>query len=164
MGGTARTLTYTYDAGGRRTRIVHPDGTWFGMLMTGRPASAYLGRRRRSTARVHRYTPRACPTGRAAATAASAILLRRHPAAVRRDPYLPRRRRHRRLDAEPQPGRPDRVASTHGNDAYAWTGHYAVNRAYTTNGLNQYTAAGGATFAYDANGNLISDGVDELHL
>jgi len=44
------------------------------------------------------------------------------------------------------------------NDAYAWTGHYAVNRAYTTNGLNQYTAAGSATFGYDWNGNLISDG------
>ena len=44
------------------------------------------------------------------------------------------------------------------NDAYAWTGHYAVNRAYTTNGLNQYTAAGGATFGYDLNGNLTSDG------
>jgi YD repeat-containing protein len=44
------------------------------------------------------------------------------------------------------------------NDAYAWTGHYAVNRAYTANGLNQYSAAGGATFGYDLNGNLTSDG------
>jgi RHS repeat-associated protein len=44
------------------------------------------------------------------------------------------------------------------NDAFAWTGHYAVNRNYTTNGLNQYSAAGSATFGYDANGNLTSDG------
>jgi RHS repeat-associated protein len=44
------------------------------------------------------------------------------------------------------------------NDLYAWTGHYAVQRAYTTNGLNQYTTAGTATFGYDANGNLTSDG------
>jgi RHS repeat-associated protein len=49
-------------------------------------------------------------------------------------------------------------------DPYAWTRHYAVNRNYTTNGLNQYSAAGppagpgGATFGYDLNGNLISDG------
>jgi uncharacterized protein RhaS with RHS repeats len=35
-----------------------------------------------------------------------------------------------------------------------------VNRAYSVNGLNQYTAAGTATFAYDANGNLISDGAN----
>jgi hypothetical protein len=45
------------------------------------------------------------------------------------------------------------------NDGYAWTGHYVVNRPYVTNGLNQYTSTGGPTFAYDANGNLTSDGV-----
>jgi RHS repeat-associated protein len=44
------------------------------------------------------------------------------------------------------------------NDAYAWTGHYNVSRGYSVNGLNQYTAAGPASFAYDANGNLTSDG------
>lgn len=43
------------------------------------------------------------------------------------------------------------------NDAYAWTGAVAVNRNYTTNSLNQYTAAGPVSFAYDANGNLIPD-------
>jgi RHS repeat-associated protein len=43
------------------------------------------------------------------------------------------------------------------NDAYAWTGAYTVNRAYTTNGLNQYSAAGGTTLAYDGNGNLNSE-------
>jgi RHS repeat-associated protein len=35
-----------------------------------------------------------------------------------------------------------------------------VQRAYTTNGLNQYTAAGGTGFGYDANGNLVSDGTN----
>jgi len=53
-------------------------------------------------------------------------------------------------------------------DAYAWTGHYNVNRGYTANGLNQYsavassTAAGqsSATFSSDANGNLTSDGAN----
>jgi RHS repeat-associated protein len=50
-----------------------------------------------------------------------------------------------------------RTAARDNND-YAWAGHYAVNRAYTTNGLNRYTAAGGAGFGYDANGNLTSDG------
>jgi hypothetical protein len=33
-----------------------------------------------------------------------------------------------------------------------------LSRSYTKNGLNQYTAAGGATFGYDANGNLTLDG------
>ena len=44
--------------------------------------------------------------------------------------------------------------------AFGWGGHYAVNRNYTTNGLNQYTAAGSAGFVYDPNGNLISDGAN----
>jgi RHS repeat-associated protein len=48
------------------------------------------------------------------------------------------------------------VTRASSNDAYAWTGAYAVDRPYAANGLNQYGSAGGATFGYDANGNLIS--------
>jgi RHS repeat-associated protein len=44
------------------------------------------------------------------------------------------------------------------NNIYAWTGHYATARAYTTNGLNQYSAAGGTALGYDANGNLTTSG------
>src|SRR3546814_19514686 len=40
----------------------------------------------------------------------------------------------------------------------SWTGHVDVTRDYSANGLNQYTAAGSASFTYDANGNLTSDG------
>jgi hypothetical protein len=50
------------------------------------------------------------------------------------------------------------VKRTISSDAYAWTGAYDVSRAYSVNGLNQYTAAGPATFSYDANGNLAGDG------
>ena len=44
------------------------------------------------------------------------------------------------------------------NDAYAWAGSYDVTRRYTVNGLNQYATAGPASFGYDGNGNLTSDG------
>ncbi|HEX8482100.1 MAG TPA: RHS repeat-associated core domain-containing protein, partial [Allosphingosinicella sp.] len=55
------------------------------------------------------------------------------------------------------------VRETRDNDAYAWTGSVAVSRDYATNGQNQYsgTVSNGspsATFTYDANGNLTSDG------
>ncbi len=50
------------------------------------------------------------------------------------------------------------AAATRSNDAYAWTAHYAVDRNYTANGLNRYTASGSASPAYDARGNLIWDG------
>jgi RHS repeat-associated protein len=47
------------------------------------------------------------------------------------------------------------------NDAFAWTGHYGVQRPYTTNGRNQYSATGSGqaetTFTYDDNGNLTSE-------
>ena len=44
------------------------------------------------------------------------------------------------------------------NDIYRYTGHVNVVRTYAVNGLNQYTSAGPASFHYDANGNLTSDG------
>lgn len=51
----------------------------------------------------------------------------------------------------------DQLASAgRDNDAYGWMGHYAVQRAHTANTLNQYSAAGSASFTYDANGNLIT--------
>jgi RHS repeat-associated protein len=48
--------------------------------------------------------------------------------------------------------------NTRSNDAYAWSGHYNLNRNYTANGLNQYTASGSITPTYDARGNLTSAG------
>lgn len=50
------------------------------------------------------------------------------------------------------------ASRTIANDAYAWGGHVDVDRGYAVNGLNQYVSAGPASFSYDANGNLTSDG------
>jgi RHS repeat-associated protein len=50
------------------------------------------------------------------------------------------------------------TALTRSNDTYAWTGHYNVNRSYTTNGLNQLTTAGATALGYDGRGNLTSSG------
>ncbi len=44
------------------------------------------------------------------------------------------------------------------NNTYQWTGYANGTKAYTPNGLNQYTAAAGATLGYDGNGNLTGDG------
>ena len=52
------------------------------------------------------------------------------------------------------------TSRTRDNDSYAWNGAYNVSRGYSVNGLNQYTAAGGVGFGYDANGNLTSDGAN----
>lgn len=44
------------------------------------------------------------------------------------------------------------------NAAFVWNAPLDTTRGYSANGLNQYTVAGPASFAYDANGNLTSDG------
>jgi RHS repeat-associated protein len=40
------------------------------------------------------------------------------------------------------------------NDAYAWSGHYNVDRLYGINGRNQLTSAGATALGYDGRGNL----------
>ena len=52
------------------------------------------------------------------------------------------------------------TSQTRNNDDYRFSGYATINRSYTTNALNQYTAAGSATFTYDLNGNLTSDGTN----
>jgi RHS repeat-associated protein len=47
---------------------------------------------------------------------------------------------------------------TRSNTAYSWNGHVNVNRAYATNGLNQYSSAGALTLGYDGRGNLTNSG------
>ncbi len=49
---------------------------------------------------------------------------------------------------------------TTSNEAYNWTGHSNLSRSYATNGLNQYSSAGGVGFGYDGRGNLASSGAD----
>jgi RHS repeat-associated protein len=50
------------------------------------------------------------------------------------------------------------VSEQRTNDAFVWRGGVATTRPYAVNGLNQYTTAGPASFGYDADGDLISDG------
>ncbi|MEO6825273.1 MAG: RHS repeat-associated core domain-containing protein [Nitrosospira sp.] len=50
------------------------------------------------------------------------------------------------------------VTNTATNNAYQWAGYANATQAYTPNGLNQYTAAAGATLSHDSNGNLTGDG------
>jgi RHS repeat-associated protein len=47
-------------------------------------------------------------------------------------------------------------------NAYAFGGSVAVNRSYSSNGLNQYTTAGSANFTHDSKGNLTSDGTSSF--
>lgn len=159
MSSAARTLTYSYDANGNRTRIVHPDSQYFDTGYDGanRPYSLSdpLGWRALYTYHDH---------GAIYAT-------ERANGAHNYVNYDGVQRTYSRELHYPASFAAWDVTWVYGynpanqinsiyrdNNIYAWTGHYAVQRAYTTNGLNQYSAAGGASFTYDANGNLTSDG------
>jgi RHS repeat-associated protein len=50
------------------------------------------------------------------------------------------------------------ITRINATDLYAWTGHYNINRAYGTNGLNQLTSSGATALHYDGRGNLTSSG------
>jgi RHS repeat-associated protein len=47
---------------------------------------------------------------------------------------------------------------TASNDSYAWSGAANADRTYTSNGLNQYGAAGSTSLSNDARGNLTASG------
>ena len=156
MDGVSRTLSYGYDSGSRRTSITHPGTNYFHtdydplnrpyyLIANGTAAMAYVVYAAHgapsASYRVGEETDFAYdgiqrPSGRtvifAGGVGAGTWSFGYNPASG--------------LSSE-----------TRSNDAYAWGGHYALNRNYTTNGLNQYSAAGSATFQYDANGNLTSD-------
>ncbi len=158
MGGTSRTIGSQLDANGNRTRVTHPDGTYFSYDLDGLNrvtairenggtalvTIAYdaLGRRAsmsRSSGSVTSYTydgaSRLSSLGQDLAGTASDLSLTfsYNPAG-------------------------QIVSNTRSNDSYAWTGHGSGTTSSTANGLNQLASHGGVTLGYDLNGNLTNDG------
>jgi RHS repeat-associated protein len=157
MGGVTRTLGYTYDANGSRLTLTHPDGIWFGALYDGLDRQYYL-QANNSVALVYMYFT---PDGAVSAAGRTGIATWfgydpvQRLATLAHTAYTPAATDVAFSYARnPASGM---AAVTRNNDAYAWNGAYPVNRPYTTNGLNQYSAAGGTALAYDANGNLASE-------
>lgn len=161
MDGVTRTLSYASDKNGNRTELTWPDATKTSYAYDGldRMTTLYQGAIG-STTNMVSYTYnnrglRATQTGRfSQATTLGYDAIGRLNAL-----------------SHNVGGTAQDVAFTYGytpasqiaqqtrnNDTYAWNGHYSADRTYAANGLNQYTTAGGATFTYDANGNLTSDG------
>lgn len=162
VGGTARTLSYLYDADGNRTRITHPDAQAF--------TYAYDGLDR--LAAIYQGTGTTTPLDTFTYGANSLVATRSEgPAATSSVGYTWDDIGRLTGQSDAFSGGSGNVSwtlaynpasqigvETRSNNAYAWDGAIGVNRGYTTNGLNQYTAAGPASFTYDANGNLTGDG------
>ncbi|MEP3224766.1 MAG: RHS repeat-associated core domain-containing protein [Parasphingorhabdus sp.] len=153
----SRTLSYQYDIAGRRTRLTHPDGKYF--------VYDYF-----SDGSLHRIKENA---GGAIVTNAYDTQLRMSQQAR----YLQQTNlaydavsrltslNHNLLNTAndvtttfAHNPASQIISRSISNDAYAWGDDVDVNRNYATNGLNQYTSAGPASFTYDPNGNLTGDG------
>jgi RHS repeat-associated protein len=159
MGGVTRTLSYINDADGNRLRIDHPDFVFFSYLFDGLDRPVFLFENGMVWHIIAPYTPEGAPSLHLLSNGGIRLFgydgLQRPSANAYMFAASPGVAWTFARNAAGQ------IASiARDNDAYAWPGAYTVNRAYTTNGLNQYSAAGSATFGYDANGNLTSDGTN----
>lgn len=159
MGGTSRTLGYQYNIAGNRTRITHPDGTAFGYeydplsrlkeirdgVGGGITNLAYYNTGERQW--LGQYANGIAGGYDQFGRLTSYNIERNQNGSILGD--------NTTLQYNPASQIKSQVRN---NDAYGWTGAFNVDRSYTTNGLNQYTAAGPASMQYDANGNLVASG------
>lgn len=164
MGGVSRALNYTYDSDGNRKTLTHPDGAYAFFEYDGLDRmTAYRENGGTLLASISydsagrrqgQGLPGATSSfGYDGASRAIAIGHNLGGVAIVHDQDL-------NFTYNPASQIVTREST---NDLYAWTAGYNVSRGYETNGLNQYkrTLTGGtpsAVFAYDANGNLTSDG------
>jgi RHS repeat-associated protein len=161
MGGYTRTLSYQYDADGNRTRVTHPDGNYFVYSYDG--LDRVSGLSENGTTSIVSLTYDA--QGRRASVTRGVVPTTYGYDAVSRlasiadDPAGTAQDVTSALAYNPASQITTKARS---NDAYAFTGYVNVSRSYAANGLNQYTTAGPATFGYDSNGNLVSDGTNSF--
>jgi hypothetical protein len=164
MDGTTRTLSYAYDAAGNRLSITHPDGTWFGMWYDGLNRRYYIHANNTLGMAMLGFAPHGGVAwiGRVGIASYIGFDAVQRPSSLAQTAYTPSASTDVAFSYTRNPAS-QITSTTRDNDAYAWGGHYAATRAYTANGLNQYSAispAGGTALSltYDANGNLTSDG------
>src|SRR5438105_5044215 len=159
MAGSSRTIGHLYDRDGNRTRIDHPDGAFFTYDYDPLDRMARLHENGVPVVVSFTYDEAGRDLAQVSNGGASTSTALYYPAGrlARLTQDLAGTSGDRTLRLTYNPAS-QIVTREDDNDAYAWTGAYAVNRTYAANGQNQYISAGSATFQYDANGNLTSDG------
>lgn len=155
MDGTSRTLSYQYDNNGNRSRVTHPDGVSYDYYYDelNRVRAMYAGSQLAFVTYNNRGSREQIGRWGSSSVNYYDVAGRLNNLAHNLDGTAHDSNWY--FDYTPSS---QLAGSTRTNDAYAWTGHVNVDRGYAANGLNQYTTAGPAAFAYDANGNLTSDG------
>jgi RHS repeat-associated protein len=161
--GPQGTVTSTYDIGGRRTRITHPDGFYVDQdhLVTGeisaiRENGATSGVGVLATFAYDDLGRRTSLTrGNGTSTSYSYDAVSRlsqltdNPAGTTHDQTLG-------FSYNPAS---QIVSNTRSNDLFSWAGNSVGTASSTANGLNQISVHGGTSTSHDARGNMTADGL-----
>jgi RHS repeat-associated protein len=162
MDGNSRALDYEYNVAGGLTRLWHPDGKYFNYHRTNAGGFHYSDLNGASPL-IHQDYEVGVPVLNALYRWNTTDSNWTNYTDYGYDGLWRRNARHNNfagtandsgatLTFNPAGQIASRVQS---NDLFAYTGAATVNRSYTSNGLNQYTAIGGLTgISHDANGNL----------
>jgi RHS repeat-associated protein len=166
MGGTSRTLGYQHDGDGNRTRLTFPDGQYFSYEYDGLDRPIRIRENGGTEIASFSWNGRGERTGIGGGFGTGFSY-----DGIGRLAGITHDMAGTGLDVTfcmgtlsgttctPAYNPASQVLNrTVSNSAFVWNGHANVNRGYTANGLNQYTAAGSASFTYDLRGNLTSDG------
>lgn len=159
-GGTSHTLSYQYDRNGNRTRVTHPDGSYFTYKydQLDRLTDIHEGAATGLVLIHYSYDNLARPSGQVTAGQVASTLgydAVSRPRTIGLDPAGTGYDLTHTLGYNPA-GQIVTHELSNSNFQYLEKGSAAG--AYLANGLNQYTQVGNQVFAYDDNGNLTSDG------
>lgn len=155
LAGTNRMLAFSYDDAGNRLRVTHPDGQFFEAFYDALSRITSVRQTDGQTIEVPTYDAQGYQIGRFGALASYG-----HDAIGRVSSLgIDLAGTGQDLATELAYNPASQIKTlTRSNNAYAQSGQGNVNDTYGVNGLNQYTNVGSAQLAYDANGNLTSDG------
>jgi RHS repeat-associated protein len=162
MGGTTRAITYAYDPNSNRTRVTHPDTNYFVYEYDGLNRVSFI-RENGAMSGVgvlasFTYNPQGARTALARGNGTSASY---GYDAVSRLTSLGQDLSTTANDVNfgfSYNPASQITSRTRDNDWFALTTLGSGSTAYAPNGLNRYATVAGATYVYDNNGNLTSDG------
>lgn len=161
MDGPTWTVYSQYDANGNRIRITHPDGQYFTYTYDGLDRPSRIKDATGAVLATHAYDARGSLGFLDRYGSAHDTLFNFDPAGRLNEIEITAGQVSNRVEWTFTRNPASQIfTETQSNDAYSWGGHTNIDRSYTTNGLNQYAAAGSASFCYDANGNLTADGAN----
>jgi RHS repeat-associated protein len=158
IGGASRSVSYLYDADGNKVRITHPDGNYWTYDYDGLDRMVAVKENGTTTIATMVYNAAGLESSETRGGVATTFGYDGIGRLSSLSDDLPGGTTGDITTTLSYNYANQLISRTRTNTGYAWPGYVDVSRPYTANGLNQYSTAGGATFAYDANGNLVSDG------